>query len=105
MCQVQSWFLELRDINYQQTKVPSARHSCDRHAVITQIWRCKMEDATSDGLSFTVSLFLQATGSVIDMVFKVATGELSNGFAVVRPPGHHAEDTQAMYEFAAYLFT
>jgi len=64
-----------------------------------------MEDATSDGLSFTVSLFLQATGSVIDMVFKVATGELSNGFAVVRPPGHHAEDTQAMYEFTAYLFT
>jgi len=37
-------------------------------------------------------------------VFKVATGELSNGFAVVRPPGHHAEDTQAMYDFAFVVF-
>lgn len=42
-------------------------------------------------------MYLQATGSVIELAFKVATGELSNGFAVVRPPGHHAEDTQAMY--------
>jgi len=42
-------------------------------------------------------LSLQATGTVIEMVFKVATGELRNGFALVRPPGHHAEDTQAMY--------
>jgi len=44
---------------------------------------------------------LQATGSVIELAFKVATGELSNGFAVVRPPGHHAEDTQAMYDFCS----
>jgi len=43
--------------------------------------------------------YLQASGSVIELAFKVATGELSNGFAVVRPPGHHAEDTQAMYCF------
>lgn len=49
-------------------------------------------------------MWLQATGSVIDLVFKVATGELSNGFAVVRPPGHHAEDTQAMYDFAFVVF-
>lgn len=26
----------------------------------------------------------------------MATGEVRNGFAVVRPPGHHAEDTLAM---------
>ena len=47
---------------------------------------------------------MQATGSVIELVFKVATGELRNGFAVVRPPGHHAEDTQAMYCFLCILF-
>ena len=38
----------------------------------------------------------QAAGCVIEMSYKVATGEIDNGFAVVRPPGHHAEDTQAM---------
>ena len=48
-------------------------------------------------------MYLQATGSVIELAFKVATGELSNGFAVVRPPGHHAEDTQAMYSLFVFV--
>ncbi|XP_056321866.1 histone deacetylase 4 isoform X1 [Danio aesculapii] len=37
-----------------------------------------------------------AVGSVVDLVFKVASGELRNGFAVVRPPGHHAEESTPM---------
>uniref|UniRef100_A0A8C9VYQ3 Histone deacetylase n=1 Tax=Scleropages formosus TaxID=113540 RepID=A0A8C9VYQ3_SCLFO len=37
-----------------------------------------------------------AVGSVLELVFKVASGELRNGFAVVRPPGHHAEESSPM---------
>ncbi|XP_043930992.1 histone deacetylase 4 isoform X2 [Protopterus annectens] len=37
-----------------------------------------------------------AVGCVIELVFKVASGELKNGFAVVRPPGHHAEESTPM---------
>ncbi|XP_036397085.1 histone deacetylase 4-like [Megalops cyprinoides] len=37
-----------------------------------------------------------AVGSVIELVFKVASGDLKNGFAVVRPPGHHAEESTPM---------
>ncbi|XP_054615130.1 histone deacetylase 5 isoform X2 [Dunckerocampus dactyliophorus] len=37
-----------------------------------------------------------AVGSVIELAFRVAAGELKNGFAVVRPPGHHAEESNAM---------
>ncbi|XP_034282097.1 histone deacetylase 4 isoform X7 [Pantherophis guttatus] len=37
-----------------------------------------------------------AVGCVIELVFKVAAGELKNGFAVVRPPGHHAEESTPM---------
>ncbi|MEE6471960.1 hypothetical protein FKM82_009418 [Ascaphus truei] len=37
-----------------------------------------------------------AAGSVIDLAFKVAKRELKNGFALVRPPGHHADPTTAM---------
>ncbi|XP_029936290.1 histone deacetylase 4 isoform X2 [Myripristis murdjan] len=37
-----------------------------------------------------------AAGSVVELVFKVASGELKNGFAVVRPPGHHAEESTPM---------
>ncbi|KAJ8012914.1 hypothetical protein DPEC_G00047820 [Dallia pectoralis] len=37
-----------------------------------------------------------AVGSVLELVFKVTSGELKNGFAVVRPPGHHAEESTPM---------
>ncbi|XP_062169816.1 histone deacetylase 5 [Alnus glutinosa] len=39
--------------------------------------------------------FLSA-GSVIEVAERVAKGELSSAFAIVRPPGHHAEHNEAM---------
>ncbi|KAK3037992.1 hypothetical protein RJ639_031579 [Escallonia herrerae] len=36
-----------------------------------------------------------AAGCVVELAMKVANGELSSGFAVVRPPGHHAEAEEA----------
>ncbi|KFM68134.1 hypothetical protein X975_27199, partial [Stegodyphus mimosarum] len=44
----------------------------------------------------TASAARMAAGCVIELAMKVATGEIKNGFAVVRPPGHHAEHQQAM---------
>ncbi|XP_076319708.1 histone deacetylase 4-like isoform X3 [Tachypleus tridentatus] len=44
----------------------------------------------------TASASRMAAGCVIELAMKVATGEVKNGFAVVRPPGHHAEPQQAM---------
>lgn len=37
-----------------------------------------------------------AAGSVIEAVERVASGDLNSAFAVVRPPGHHAEEDEAM---------
>uniref|UniRef100_A0A8C4R980 Histone deacetylase n=1 Tax=Eptatretus burgeri TaxID=7764 RepID=A0A8C4R980_EPTBU len=37
-----------------------------------------------------------AAGCVAELACKVASGDLKNGFAVVRPPGHHAEESAAM---------
>ncbi|XP_066564422.1 histone deacetylase 7 isoform X3 [Amia ocellicauda] len=37
-----------------------------------------------------------AAGSVTELAFRVAKGELKNGFAVVRPPGHHADHSNPM---------
>ncbi|KAL4360830.1 hypothetical protein GQ457_04G015860 [Hibiscus cannabinus] len=37
-----------------------------------------------------------AAGSVIEVAERVAKGELNSAFAVVRPPGHHAEYGEAM---------
>lgn len=37
-----------------------------------------------------------AAGCAIELAMKVGAGEIKNGFAIVRPPGHHAEIQQAM---------
>ncbi|CBI15124.3 hypothetical protein VitviT2T_026263 [Vitis vinifera] len=37
-----------------------------------------------------------AAGSVIEVAERVAKGELSSAFAIVRPPGHHAEQNEPM---------
>ncbi|MEW6220023.1 MAG: histone deacetylase [Thermodesulfobacteriota bacterium] len=37
-----------------------------------------------------------AAGAVTDAVHRVAAGEFDNAFALVRPPGHHAEPERAM---------
>ncbi|MFH1137192.1 MAG: histone deacetylase [Pseudomonadota bacterium] len=39
---------------------------------------------------------LAAAGGLISLTEKVLAGELENGFALVRPPGHHAEAGRAM---------
>ncbi|CAG6021062.1 unnamed protein product [Menidia menidia] len=44
----------------------------------------------------TTTASRMAAGSVVEMSFRVAKGELKNGFAVVRPPGHHADPSNPM---------
>ncbi len=37
-----------------------------------------------------------AAGSTVDLALRVARGEARTGFALIRPPGHHAERNRAM---------
>jgi histone deacetylase 6 len=37
-----------------------------------------------------------AAGGLVDLVLSVVSGGLTNGFALLRPPGHHAEANRAM---------
>ncbi|XP_028265528.1 histone deacetylase 7 isoform X2 [Parambassis ranga] len=46
--------------------------------------------------SHTSTVSRMAAGSVVELAFRVAKGELKNGFAVVRPPGHHADPSNPM---------
>jgi acetoin utilization deacetylase AcuC-like enzyme len=48
---------------------------------------------TSPGSSHAARL---AAGSLIECVDQVLAGQLKNAFALVRPPGHHAERSRAM---------
>ncbi|XP_056445411.1 histone deacetylase 7-like [Gadus chalcogrammus] len=46
--------------------------------------------------SHTSTASRMAAGSITELAFRVAKGELKNGFAVVRPPGHHADPSNPM---------
>ena len=51
-------------------------------------------DTSSNEHSYDAAI--RATGGVISCVEAVASGKLAAAFALVRPPGHHAEANQAM---------
>ena len=44
--------------------------------------------------SFDIALL--AAGGVLQLVDAVVSGQVDNGFALVRPPGHHAEKNTAL---------
>ena len=39
----------------------------------------------------TLNSILKAVGCLLSVVNNVVTGEIKSGFAMIRPPGHHAE--------------
>lgn len=45
---------------------------------------------------YTASAARMAVGCTVDLAMRTWTGDIKNGFAIVRPPGHHAEPNQAM---------
>jgi acetoin utilization deacetylase AcuC-like enzyme len=75
-----------------------AVHSEDLYARIRdtqRVARARIDaDTTTCARSFEVALL--AAGGLIELVDAVATRAYANGFAFVRPPGHHATAAQAM---------
>jgi len=51
-------------------------------------------DVSVSEQSYDVAML--AAGAVLELSDKVMTGEVDNGFALVRPPGHHAENSEAL---------
>jgi histone deacetylase 6 len=46
---------------------------------------------------YTLKAARLSAGGVLKMCEKVVEGQLENGFAIVRPPGHHARAAEPMY--------
>lgn len=85
------------------------KHSDEHYNLLESI--CKktdeneLEDISSryDSIYFhpsTFDLSLLATGSTIDLVDNILHGNVQNGMAIIRPPGHHAMKA----EFNGYCF-
>jgi acetoin utilization deacetylase AcuC-like enzyme len=51
-------------------------------------------DTVASAVSYEVARY--AVGSILTLIDATFAGEISNGFAFVRPPGHHAEPDRAM---------
>jgi len=51
-------------------------------------------DTSTCAKSYEAALF--AAGGLLELIKAVMEGKLNNGFAMVRPPGHHAERDRAM---------
>lgn len=53
-------------------------------------------DADTYTNAFTFEAAIKAAGSLLELTKSVIEGEVDNGFALVRPPGHHALSNTAM---------
>ncbi|MGC9043609.1 MAG: histone deacetylase family protein [Myxococcota bacterium] len=53
-------------------------------------------DADTSGNRYSAETAFIAAGSSIEIAMRIARCEFENGFALIRPPGHHAESSRAM---------
>ncbi len=65
-------------------------YSCIRYNYKGQLHSPNIELIHYVTLQSTFELSLLAVGCAIELVEKVLSGEVQNGMAVIRPPGHHA---------------
>ena len=80
---------ELIEANHSSAYLTRARQTCAGGSTYLDSL-----DVTVSEESYDVAL--KAAGATIALAEGVINEEISNGFALVRPPGHHAEHDQAM---------
>ena len=79
------WISAVHDADYIE-RVKSACESGER--------RIDSPDVTISTASYHVAL--NGAGSILELADQLMAGKVDNGFAMVRPPGHHAEQAEAM---------
>jgi acetoin utilization deacetylase AcuC-like enzyme len=99
--QNQDWFSQLRPVK------PRIADEEILHAVHSLEYLRRAQETCESGFAFldtpdvgvspnSFEIAKLAAGSALELADKVMSREIQNGFALVRPPGHHAEEDYAM---------
>ncbi|CAG7786103.1 unnamed protein product [Allacma fusca] len=83
--------------------IDKLRSICEEGGQNPNLEKMEQEASHFDAVYFhpsTYNLSLLAAGCTIDLVNAVLAGELQNGMAIIRPPGHHAMKS----EFCGYCY-
>jgi acetoin utilization deacetylase AcuC-like enzyme len=99
--ETQSWFARLRRIAPRRAEDKWVEQVHDRRYIsraqkvcLTGAPYLDVPDVGISRESFDIALL--AAGAAIELADQVMAGEVDNGFALVRPPGHHAEKSLAL---------
>ena len=97
----QSWFDALTHLKPKPADLSALKMIHDPGYIARVEQACGAGERRIDSPDVTIStdsyqVALNATGSVLELVDQLMAGNIDNGFAMVRPPGHHAETAEAM---------
>ncbi len=98
----QSWFNQLIHLSNPRSADQSIiclNHGSEyieraRHASLQGESMLDSPDVSICDQSYDIAL--QAVGASLELADRLMTGEINNGFGLIRPPGHHAEQGMAL---------
>ena len=99
--QAQPWFSQLHPVVARAAEQEWLETVHDYHYIDRAKQTCAAGIPILDSMDVSVckdsfEVALQATGGVLELADQLMTSQIDNGFALVRPPGHHAEKTMAL---------
>ena len=97
----QNWFPRLQQLQARYAAIEQILAIHDRKYIQRAEEVCRSGNSFLDSMDVSVSLesydiALLAAGSALQLADDLVAGEIDNGFALLRPPGHHAENGMAL---------
>ena len=97
----QSWFEQMQPVASRFAEQEWLETIHDHEYINRAKQTCTLEVPFLDSMDVSVcresfDVALQATGGVLALADRVMANQANNGFALIRPPGHHAEKNMAL---------
>ena len=95
------WRAQLTDIKARSAEIDWLLTTHDKHYIARAQAACKAGHSHLDSMDVAIStqsfdIAKLAVGAGLALADAMLNGEIDNGFALVRPPGHHAERGEAL---------